>query len=111
MEARDFTKWIFFNKNVPKSQYTNKDKLRQRDTEQIKNWQYMRQITFKNIGIEADDTCRHCNEHKETVEHQLIDCKWFDNTLRKYRNKYSEMKIDDFNDAIFIQDEFMGETS
>ena len=68
----------------------------------------MRQITLKNIGIEADDTCRHFNEQKETVEHQLIDCKKFDNTLRKYRNKYSEMGIDDLNDAIFTQEEFMG---
>ena len=63
---------------------------------------------IKNIGIESEDKCRHCNQHRETVEHQLIECESFDNRLRKYRNKYHEMGITDFNDAIYTQSEFMG---
>ena len=63
---------------------------------------------LKNIGIETDDKCRHCNKKGETVKHQLIECTSFDNKLRKYRNKYHEMGIADFNDAIYTQDELMG---
>jgi hypothetical protein len=33
---------------------------------------------LKNFGIEADDNCRHCNRHNETIENQLIRCRKFE---------------------------------
>ena len=42
---------------------------------------------LKNIGIEPVDTCRHCNRHIETIEHQLIKCKNFKKRLKKYRDR------------------------
>jgi hypothetical protein len=42
------------------------------------------------------------------VEHQLVKCERFENALKKYRDKYNEMGIVDFNEAIYTQGEFMG---
>ena len=32
-------------------------------------------VHLKNIRIEKENKCRHCNRHKETIEHQLIRCR------------------------------------
>ena len=50
-------------------------------------------VHLKNIGIEKDDICRHCNKHAETVKHQLLKCSAFKNKLKKYRSKYRRLEI------------------
>jgi hypothetical protein len=55
-------------------------------------------IQLKNIGMESEDLCRHCNRHPETIEHQLIKCKKFKKRLKKFRRQYTQMGITDFNE-------------
>lgn len=62
---------------------------------------------IKNINIESENTCRHCHRHKETIEHQLIKCKIFKKQLKKSRRKYTNMKIDNFNEALYTHSKFM----
>jgi hypothetical protein len=40
----------------------------------------------KNIGIEQDDKCKNCGKHKETIQHQLINCRKFKKRLKKYQD-------------------------
>ena len=62
---------------------------------------------LKNIGIESHDTCRFCDRHSETIEHQLIHCVKFKDKLKRYRNKYRRLVINQFNDALYNHERFM----
>jgi hypothetical protein len=64
-------------------------------------------IHLKNIGMESEDICRHCNRYAETIEHQLIKCKKFKKRLKSFRQKYCSMRITDFNNALYLQEQFM----
>src|SRR5512133_4335272 len=47
---------------------------------------------LKNIGIESDNTCRHCNRHPESIKHKLLTCKNFlKRNLRSYAKNTRKM--------------------
>ena len=62
---------------------------------------------LKNIGIESDNTCRHCNRRPEAIKHQLLTYKAFRKQLKKLRAEYKENEIEDFNEALYIHETFM----
>jgi len=64
-------------------------------------------VHLKNIGIEKENICRHCNKHAETVKHQMLKCSAFKKHLKKYRTKYRRLEIQDFYQAIYTHDKFM----
>ena len=66
-------------------------------------------VHLKNIRIEKENKCRHCNRHKETIEHQLIRCRKYRKRLKKFREKYIELEIDDFDDALYSHSAFMAD--
>ena len=43
---------------------------------------------LKNIKIEKEDTCRHCGNDRETIQHQLLQCKKYEKILEKFREQY-----------------------
>jgi hypothetical protein len=64
-------------------------------------------IHLKNIGMESDDKCRHCNRYTETIVHQLIKCKKFRKRLKKFRQQYIRIGVTDFNSALFLHEQYM----
>ena len=62
---------------------------------------------LKNIGVESDNVCRHCSRHPESIQHQLIECRKFKKRLKKFRRQYTNLQIDDFNQALYIHSKFM----
>ena len=66
-------------------------------------------VHLKNIKIESDNICRHCNRHRETIEHQLIRCKKYKRLLKKFRDKYKELDVASFEDALYTHDAFMAD--
>ena len=62
---------------------------------------------LKNIGIESDNTCRHCNRRPESIKHQLLTCKTFKKKFKKLREEYKENGIEDFNKALYTHETFM----
>jgi hypothetical protein len=44
-----------------------------------------------NVGIESDNTCRHCHHKPETVKHQLLDCNALD--LEEERDIFNALPL------------------
>ena len=54
-----------------------------------------------NVHIEEENTCRHCEKHPETLEHQILQCDKLQQALTKQREEYHALDATSFNDALW----------
>jgi|SRR5690349_1174990 len=56
---------------------------------------------LKNINMEESSLCRHCSEHEETVEHQVLHCSALEDKLRKTRKQFRKLQENSFERALW----------
>ena len=58
-------------------------------------------VHLHNVHIEENNTCRHCDQYPETLEHQILHCDKLQQKLARQREKYHSLNPTTFNDALW----------